>query len=326
MAWHLVVLLVAAGLTALYLLTGFMVVLVGALIITKLKGQRIRPSYETMREANINMGGADFDAYDSMEKEAFVIHSHGADISCEFILAPEKPGSGPAKCFIRAHGFSVNKITGVRYIQILQKQGYSAVNYDQRSFGASGGVCSLGYYERLDLAAIIGWVRQHLGEDTIIGLHGESLGAITVVEALGIVPGIAFAIADSCSTTVDSIYKAVTHLPVFPFLSTASLLAKLKYGVDLRDVRPIDRAAQTDVPLLFLHGTKDKPIPYREAERLFAAAKNPLSRLELFEGVWHTGAHMMEPERYEKAVTEFVQAAQKAFVAKQREGALYEII
>jgi hypothetical protein len=59
-------------------------------------------------------------------------------------------------------------------------------------------------------------------------------------------------------------------------------------------------------------------MPYQHSEQLFAASKNPLSRLELFEGVWHTGGHMVETERYERAVREFVQAAEDAFEGARR--------
>ena len=303
---------IATGAVAFLLLAVSITAVVVTLAVTRLRHPKIRPDHASMRQANINMGGADFDAYDQYAKESFVLHSHGAELSCEFIPAPTGMASpGPAKCLIRAHGFGVNKITSVRYVQILRELGYCAVIYDQRSFGGSTGICSLGYYERQDLAAIAAWVRARLGEDTIIGLHGESLGAITVLEALAIVPGIAFAISDSCSTTVYNTFRAVTHLPPFPFLSGINLWARLRHGADLRDVRPIDRVAESDVPILFLHGTKDRPMPYTESEKLFAAARSPLSRLELFEGVWHTGAHMMEPDRYVNAVREFVLAAEE---------------
>jgi len=307
-------LLIVAYVAAFLVLALFIAGVVVTLVITKLKHPKIRPSHAWMRQANINMGGVDFEAYDQYVKEPFTIQAREAELSCEFIPAPDGAAStGPTKCLIRAHGFGVNKITSLRYVQIMRELGYAAVIYDQRSFGESTGVCSLGFYERQDLAAIAAWVRQRLGKDTAIGLHGESLGAITILEALELVPDIAFAISDSCSTTVYNTYKAVTRLPAFPFLSGINLWAKLRHGADLRDVRPVDRVANSNVPILFMHGTKDWPMPYKESEKLYAVAKNPLSRLELFEGVWHTGAHMMEPERYVKAVREFVLAAEKEY-------------
>ena len=318
MSWYWIVLLAAAGAAAFVIVVGLVIALVASHIITKPKGIN-RLTVEWAREIQTGLGGVDFDAYDRMEKEPFTIRcDDGVELACEFIpaLSPPPPGK-PQKCLIRVHGFSQNRMISVRFIPVFRAMGYSVVLYDQRGFGDSTGFCSLGHFEKHDLAAIADWVRERLGEDTVIGLHGESLGAITILEALGIVPGIAFAIPDSCSTTVFSIFKAVTHLPAFPFLSGINLWARLHHGADLRDVRPIDRVANSDVPILFIHGTKDWPMPYTESEKLYAAAKNPLSRLELFEGVWHTGAHMMEPERYVNAVHDFVLAAEKEYFTKK---------
>lgn len=306
-----ILLYVLAGFAALVLLIGFGLALVVTLIVTH-PVKKARPGYQEIKELNIKLGHVDYDAYDQMEKEIFKLPSSGAEINCVLIPASEPPCPGrPAKCLITAHGFGLNLMTSVRYISVFREMGYAVLIYDQRSFGESSGTCSLGYFERQDMAALAAWARRRLGEDTIIGLHGESLGAITTLEALGLVEDVAFAVSDSGPTSFYAIYRAGTHLPVFPFLSALNQWAKLRYGVDVREVRPIDKVAETEVPILFIHGTLDKPIPYRESEKLFAAAKNPLSRLELFEGVWHTGAHMLEPERYERVVREFVRAAEE---------------
>ena len=53
----------------------------------------------------------------------------------------------------------------------------------------------------------------------------------------------------------------------FPFLP-ARMLAKDKY-------RSIDRIAQINMPLSWIHGTADALIPYSMGQRLFNAAKEP---------------------------------------------------
>ena len=89
-------------------------------------------------------------------------------------------------------------------------------------------------------------------------------------------------------------------------------LSKLFYRTDMLDIRPIDRVKAADVPILFICGTNDRPTPHTESEKLFAAAKHPLSRLELFEGAWHTGAYAHGKERYEQVVREFIQAVEES--------------
>jgi len=321
MAWYWIVLLVIAGVAALVLLLSMGVALVASHIITKPKGIN-RLTFEKAREIQSGLGGVDFEAYDKMEKEAFTIHRDGGvNLACEFIPAPAgKPSASaaqPPKCLIRVHGFSQNRLISVRFLPVFRAMGYSTVIYDQRGFGESGGFCSLGYYEKHDLAAVVDWVRQRLGEDTVIGLHGESLGAITVLEALDSLDNIAFAIPDSSCTSVYSLFSGLTHLPVFPVLSIVNLWVKLRYKASLKDIRPIDKAACSDIPLLFLHGTADRQIPASESRALFAAAKHPLSRLELFEGVGHCMGHAEETERYERIIREFVGASEDALMLEK---------
>jgi len=320
MAWHGIILLAAAGIAALIFLVSFIIALVAAHIITKPKGIN-RLTFGQARQIQSGLGGVDYEAYDQMQKEAFTLcREDGVKLACEFIPAPAQPKPGkPAKCLIRVHGFSQNRMISVRFLPVFRAMGYSSVIYDQRGFGDSSGFCSLGHYEKHDLAAIAGWARARLGEDTIIGLHGESLGAITILEALDTLDNIAFAVPDSSCTSVYSMFTKITRLPAFPVLSTVNLWVRLRYRASLKHIRPIDKVAATDIPLLFLHGTEDWQIKASESRELFAAAKHPLSRLETFEGSGHCMGHADETERYEQIITDFVHRAEKAHMAEPRE-------
>jgi len=312
MEWYIVVLLVIAGLAALYLFAGFAVSFVVAFVIKRPMGRLARPTYDRMREICKDF---DFSAYDRMDKEAFVVRNQGADLQCVFVPASAAgKAPGRARCVISAHGFGLNLMFSARYVPMFHAMGYAVVIYDARGLGKSTGASSLGVFEKHDMAEIAGWVRERLGGDTIIGLHGESLGAVTALETLGVDPDIAFAIPDSCSTTIYRTFTDILHLPAFPFFSFLNALSRLFFKADMREVRPIDRVAASDIPILFIHGTRDRPMPYTESEKLFAAAKSPLSRLELFEGAWHTGAYAFDKERYEQVVREFVRAAEEAAI------------
>jgi len=319
MAWYVILSLSLAGLAAFVVLVSLVIAWVASHIITKPKGIN-RLTVERAREIQSGLGGVDFEAYDRMEKEPFTIkrdgpkghrgRDDGIGIACELIPAPEEFAGRQKKCLIRVHGFSQNRMISVRFIPVFRAMGYSVVLYDQRGFGESGGFCSLGYYEKHDLAAVVDWVKRRLGEDTLIGLHGESLGAITVLEALDVLDGIAFAIPDSSCATVYGLFTGLTHLPAFPVLSIVNLWVRLRYGASLKDIRPVDKVAASGVPLLFLHGTADRQILPSECPKLFAAAKNPLSRMELFEGSGHCMMHAEHTGRYEQLVREFVESAE----------------
>jgi len=319
MAWHWILLFIVAGTAALVFSLSFAVALVASRIITKPKGIN-RLTVERSREIQTALGSVDFDAYDRMEKEPFTIRRNGpkghrgrndgVELSCEFIPALEEFTGQQKKCLIRVHGFSQNRMISVRFLPVFRAMGYSTVIYDQRGFGESGGFCSMGHYEKQDLAAAVDWVRARLGEDTLIGLHGESLGAITILEALDVLDDIAFAVPDSSCATVYSAFSGLTHLPAFPVMSVVNLWVKLRYGASIKGIRPVDKVAASDVPLLFLHGLGDRQLLPSESEKLFAVAKNPLSRMELFEGSGHCMMHAEHTERYEQLVREFVQSAE----------------
>jgi len=312
MEWYFILLLVIAGIAALFLLIGFIAALAASNIIIKPKGIN-RLSFEQVRSIQTKLGG-DFEAYDHAEKEPFTIdRGNGITLACEFLPAPELPEPGqPHKCLIRVHGFSQNRLISARFVPLAQAMGYSMLVYDQRGFGESTGFCSFGHHEKNDLVALVKWVRARLGEDCIIGLHGESMGAITILEALDGLDGIAYAIADSSCASVYSLVKTLTHLPAFPILSIVNLWMNLRYRISLKGIRPVDKVSRSNIPVLFFHGTADKQIPFAECPKLFTAANNPLSRMAAFEGAEHCMGHALEKERYEAIARDFVKQAEAA--------------
>lgn len=199
----------------------------------------------------------------------------------------------------------------VRFLPEFQRLGYACFIFDQRAFGEStGGSCSFGMRERYDVQKIITWVKQRMGENTIIGLHGESLGAITAMMTLDVDDRVDFLIEDSgCSNAYRAAriqMKRAYHLPVYPLLPMVERFLWKRFGFCLNDVDPISHIRMTNVPILFLHGTADEEVPVEMCPELSAAAKNPLSRMALFEGSRHCQGHMNEPERYESIIDTFV--------------------
>ncbi len=318
MEWYIILLLAAAAIAVFVICLSVIAALVAGTIVTKPGGIN-HLSFEQVRRIQTELGHVDYDAYDRMEKERFVIHrDDGVEIACEFISSqmPSK-AENPKKCLIYAHGFSQNRLIAVLFLPVFLAMGYSVLIYDQRGFGESGGVCSLSYFEKHDLVAIVAWVRARMGADTWIGLQGESMGAITILEALDNLQDIAFAIPDSSCACVYSGFSGLTHLPAFPILSIVNLIVKLRHKFVLKEIRPIDKVKRAQLPILFLHGTADKKIVQSECPKLFAAAQHPLSRMELFEGSDHCMGHANETERYERIVKEFVQAAEAAYSPKE---------
>ena len=62
------------------------------------------------------------------------------------------------------------------------------------------------------------------------------------------------------------------------------------------------------VPVLFIHGTRDREVPHAMSERLFAAARGP-KWLTLVPGGGHDDSAAVGGDAYQRAVLEFTQAA-----------------
>ena len=309
MEWYFVFLIVLLILAGVVFIISVAAGIVAGNIVARPKGIN-RLTFEQVRRIQTKLGSVDYDAYDAMEKESFLLRREdGVELACEFLPNPE----GAEKCLIYVHGFSQNRLIGVRFLSVFREMGYSALIFDQRGFGESGGFCGFGYFEKHDLAALVEWVRSRMGEDVLIGLVGESMGAITILESLDVLDGIAFAVPDSSCSSVYSMFSALTKLPAFPVFSIMNLVVRIRFGVNLKSVRPVDRVAGTDMPIMFMHGTADPQIKVSECPKLFAAARNPLSRMELFENSAHCMGHVDYTERYEGALREFVVEAERVF-------------
>lgn len=122
------------------------------------------------------------EAYETKwQRTPFVLHCAGADISGEYMMNPADSGT-PRKVAIICHGHTVNRYSDLKYADIFYRAGFSTVIFDERYFGEStGDFCTLGQNEARDVAAIIAYVKQIFGQDCVIGLHGESMGAATAL-------------------------------------------------------------------------------------------------------------------------------------------------
>ena len=66
----------------------------------------------------------------------------------------------------------------------------------------------------------------------------------------------------------EFIWEAETlHIPWFPVLNAASLLSKLRDGYDFKQASALDQVKKSRIPTLFIHGSEDELVPYKNARR-----------------------------------------------------------
>ncbi len=213
---------------------------------------------------------------------------------------------------IFCHGVTENKMSSVKYMNLFIERGFNAIIYDQRRHGESGGkTTSYGFYEKFDLKAVVDWLKADKGANLFLGIHGESMGAATMLQYAGFLEDSAdFYIADCPYSNFEEQLayrvKAEVKLPPQMMLPIARLFLKIRDHYPLKEVSPISAVENIEKPILFIHSKKDDYILPDMTEKLFSRTKGP-KQLYLAENGVHARSLMENREEYAKVLDEFFQ-------------------
>ncbi len=271
--------------------------------------------YDTAVDKEVERGNFTREWFDqTVRLEEFTLCSpFGYDLHCA--IWPHKNGAafsdGKARVAVLVHGFTYCLLGGIKYASILHDFGFDCVFYDHRNHGLSGRApTTMGAYESRDLAFVCAWARERFGEDAVLGTHGESMGAATVMLHAAIDPRLAFAIEDCGYSDLKRELRFVMrnryHMPAFLTLQLASLFCRLRGGVFFGSVVP-RRAlkSSTHVPMLFVHGDADDLVPYGMLTENYNA-KTGAKTMRTFPGAAHASCYTKDPSAYRVYIEEFL--------------------
>jgi len=223
------------------------------------------------------------------------------------------PAENAKACVILMHGYRSNGLRDFGgLLSFYGEKGYSVLLVDQRACGKSEGkYITYGVKERQDALTWAQYIHQRYDGQLPVILHGLSMGGATVMMAAELpLPDSVVGIISDCGFT--SPYEIMAHcsrswfrLPPFPILDFFSLIAKPLVGIDYRDCDTRDILAESEYPLLLIHGGKDTFVPTRMSEENFSAAKNCKGLLIVDEAT-HALSYMEDPDAYEQAVSAFM--------------------
>jgi len=116
--------------------------------------------------------------YNNCRKEEMLIDSpNGYQVKGVFLQPLDTKNT-----VIISHGVTENKLNSMKYVRMYERLGFNTFVFDHRRHGESGGkTTSYGHYEKFDLDAVVKTVRSIIGDDAILGIHGESMGAATTL-------------------------------------------------------------------------------------------------------------------------------------------------
>ncbi len=225
------------------------------------------------------------------------------------------PIEGANRSIIFSHGITYTLYGSVKYMSLFRDLGFNILIYDNRFHGLSGGKnCTFGYYEKIDLKTITTWLVKKTGADSIIGTHGESMGAAISLQHAAIDDRIKFIISDcSFSNLVDQLsyrLRIEYHLPGFPFIALSGIMARWMSGMVIHEVSPVNAAEQIYAPILFIHGANDDFIPVSMVQQLIEHKTNGPRKHFLAPGAGHAESYWSNPIEYSRIVREFLMTHQ----------------
>jgi fermentation-respiration switch protein FrsA (DUF1100 family) len=248
----------------------------------------------------------------SLPKEEFFIASpNGYDLHAVYIPAPGR--SDKTIIFVHGHRFSL--MGDYKYLTMFRKRGYNALLFDSRYHGKSGGEnTTFGVYEKKDLEACVDWVMRRNGPDSLVGVHGESMGSAVCVMHAAKDQRPAFYILDGCMADLSRLLEYrlwhTYRLPPQPIVDAASIVSKLRGGIFFGDVSPILEIKKAGAAFLFIHGEKDNEIPPLNSEHLYQECRG-MKKIWICPGAGHSKSIFIQPDEYDRRVGEFLAMVEK---------------
>ena len=188
-----------------------------------------------------------------------------------------RPSIPPLAEILYLHGNASNLLTKAARIRRLTELGFSVLAIDWRGYGTSTGSPSQGGFQR-DAEAALNWLERRIDDPRVVIL-GESIGSGVAVELAARRKVGALVLEAPYVSIVDI---AAARLPIFPVRSF--LLDPFRSDLSIGKV---------GAPLLIQHGRRDRTIPFRHGERLFAMAPEPKRMI-----AYPHGRHDDLPERH----------------------------
>jgi uncharacterized protein len=230
-----------------------------------------------------------------------------------------KPEHGNGNAVVLLHGLGDNREGMGGYARMFVANGYTVLLPDSRAHGRSGGaVATYGLLEAGDVHAWVDWLEAREQPKCVYGF-GESMGAGIVLNAVGREPRFCGVVAESGFADFrDAAYDriaeyshvspAIVQVMAWPAVESGFMYARWEYGVDLSDVDGRRAVAASQVPVLVIHGGRDRVLRARESEMV--AAANP-RRVTLWElpRAGHCGAWSAGPEDFQRRVLGFMKGA-----------------
>ena len=247
--------------------------------------------------------------YEGLQKTDYLVAGHdGYELHVQLLQNPNPTN----RYVIFTHANTDNHIGSLKYVSLFLDLGYNCILYDMRGHGEGKPTfCTYGVLEGKDLAELVKDTRKRYPNIAELGLHGESLGASTTIEALSYKPDVDFAVSDCAFTDLETAIRqkfTTMHIPGF-LVPLTDIGIRVLYGYSIHDMRPIEALDGNTVPILFVHGEKDATVPPQCARELYDRAQG-IRELHYVAGADHAESVLVAPEEYREVVASFLETVE----------------
>jgi fermentation-respiration switch protein FrsA (DUF1100 family) len=237
-----------------------------------------RREYQTPDEAGLGYESITFDSEDGTQLHGWFI-----------------PATLPALgTVIHFHGNAQNLTAHFSFVKWLPEEGFNLLLFDYRGYGRSKGKPSrIGVHQDAIAALQYAVARDDIDSNSLLVL-GQSLGGAVAITALASSNAPAV-----CGIAVESTFDSFTAIAGE---KAPAILVALAVSDALSPIAVVANLAPT--PILFIHGTSDKVVPYRRGKALYAAAEEPKG-LWTVKGGRHTEALTTYGKIYRQKLVRF---------------------
>ncbi len=260
------------------------------------------PTYEEALQWEVEHDYYNEDDYKKYEYEEVSIQNDGLKLVGHYL------NNHSDKTLIFAHGYTSSHHGAYKYLTPYLENNFNILMFDQRAHGHSEGKNpTLGYKEHKDFIKWIEFINAKTPNLKVLGCHGESMGAATVLLA-GHHESLAFVISDcGFSTFKKQVEYHLWHFNKIPkfMVYPTSLLSRILWGAPILPVRPMDNVKSIKAPLLVIHGNQDTYVPIDH----FYDIKAQLQKKDSFyvaEGAKHAESYRSNREKYDEVVRAFL--------------------
>jgi pimeloyl-ACP methyl ester carboxylesterase len=217
----------------------------------------------------------------------------GSDTVRFWYLAAAQPD---APTVLYLHGARRNLYDNAGRIIRLNALGLNVLAMDYRGFGRSTRILPNEQSAIEDAQLAFAELQRRQPDASRRLLYGYSLGGAVAIALAQQVDGMAAVVVEATFTSIADVVRERRWVPFVGFVVTQKFDS-------------LERIAQVNEPLLFLHGTSDRVVPHTMSDRLYEAARGvpvDLKRVVKIEGASHWGVMALDPDSFGRTLSEFV--------------------